>query len=159
MFPFGENRAVFKRTSLQLQSKISPCTGGCWTYGGQLKSIHRLKRSCSDPAAQVFAVPLQVILKPSSIAVPGTPLGVPGLGVTLSMEMGAIQLDGRKCSKTLVINICRVRAPSSGQRTGPLTLKQFMFSRRGYVTRSPGGADSVYLYLWAASQVITLQSG
>lgn len=101
MFPFGENRTVFKRTSPQLQSKISPFTGGSWTCGSQRRSIRRFKRGCSDLAALVSAVSLQVILKPSSITVAGTSLGAPGLGVMLDVKMGAIQLDGQKCSKNV----------------------------------------------------------
>ena len=90
------------------------------------RSIRHFKHGCSDLAAQVSAVSLQVIRKPSSITVAGTSLGAPGLGVMLDMKMGAIQLDGQKCSKTSVINICCVREPSSGQKTWSLALKQFM---------------------------------
>lgn len=32
-------------------------------------------------------------------------LGLPGLGIVLDMEKGAIQLDGWECSKILVIDI------------------------------------------------------
>lgn len=61
--------------------------------------------------------------------------------------MGAIQLDGlRSLSKTLVINICRVRAPSSGQRTGPLAGSYVL--EAGLRDTVPLGVRApVYLYL------------
>ena len=86
---------------------MSPYTKGSWTCGGHLKFTHCFRHSCSSGlATQVFPVSLQVILNPSSVAFgSSTPLGAPGLSILLDTEMGAIHLDGWKCSKILVISI------------------------------------------------------